>query len=183
MVPRCINLEQHVDAPPVRRHIQHKGVVRGVVLSIVFLIVIIAGITLPARAAERHFEDPPLQVMPGSHLPDGAVCNWTTYSRGDMMYCNIALQNKTLYFSYDLRRKVIVHTSMPVDKQTVGNLIVVWGDPTGIEHYTWSAEVQWGNRSIFVSTHPFNPTSEIYFVSYNLDLTPASPWHGFTENK
>jgi hypothetical protein len=148
-------------------------------ITILFFSIILLSIVLHSRASVQHIAAPPMKILPGNELPENARCNWSPTSQGDMLYCNLSIEDKLIYFAYDTEKRAIVHTSVPVEDGNVGDLILDWGNPTGVRWFSRSVEVQWGTRSVFVSTRPFNPANRALFISYSLEPNSGSPWIGF----
>jgi hypothetical protein len=144
--------------------------------------VLIFGTLLIARAAPPSLYTPPESLMPGQPLPAGVMCAWPPLNE-KMVHCHIFLDHD-IYIVYDSSRGVIISTSVSLDDQaSVGELIVAWGTPTGQRRYSWSTQVQWGSRYVYVSSRPFSPSNMPYFIHYTLEPDSVRAWNGFANRK
>jgi hypothetical protein len=122
----------------------------------------------------------PSRLMPGHGLPNDADCTYTPYVGGTTTYCSLTLNGQPLSITYDVRRKTIVRTTVPIDERNVGELMQAWGSPTAMQVYQWGIELRWPNRSVYVSRHNFSPDSLTSFIDYDLETNEEMPrWAGF----
>ncbi|MCC7451954.1 MAG: hypothetical protein IT324_31395 [Anaerolineae bacterium] len=146
-------------------------------LSVVNLtVILVSRATLPAVS------DIPETLLPGHVMPDDVSCVPSPYS-GERVSCRVLSgDNDLIYVTFDAKGHVIRRVSMLMDRQSIGDLIRVWGPPTGIKKMRWAMQVQWGMRYVYVSAQPFSPENGVGFVSYDLDLDGVAPWKGFTDS-
>jgi hypothetical protein len=147
--------------------------------AVVISAVIAASRTLPAPLPIEL----PTRYMPGSPLPRESHCDWRLYG-GEAMYCNIGWRSQGWFsFAYDPHRKTITRTAADVpDDLTVGDLVLSWGMPSGIEPAGWGTYISWDRRSAYVPPSTFSPRSRVVFVSYQLEPTKQPAWKGFVSH-
>ncbi len=122
--------------------------------------------------------EPPAHLLPGGPFPPDASCDWEPYAYAtNYVFCQARAQE--IWLSYDRDRKLITYTTIRVNGLTVGDLMNVWGTPTGFSGSSWSVQVYWGRRSIWAYGPTFTPLSKVHFVSYSLEERKAEPWRGF----
>jgi hypothetical protein len=137
---------------------------------------------LASKAALPPVTDIPEKLLPGQIMPDDVSCVPSPYS-GERISCRaLSSDNELIYLTFDARSHVIRRASMLIDRQPIGDLIRVWGPPTGIKKMRWAMQVQWGMRYVYVSAQPFTPENGVGFVSYALDTDEVAPWKGFTDS-
>jgi hypothetical protein len=124
-------------------------------------------------------EDPPAYILPGQPLPGEARCAWYPYS-GDAVVCRVYVGYDTAFLTYDGSRRMILRTSIPLHDETVGQLILSWGQPTGVKRLPWATQVYWGTRSVYVSAPSFAPDNLTSYVSYAVFPEETEPWTGFS---
>jgi hypothetical protein len=161
-------------ARPARGYI----LIMALVLTLGFQTLIILAIIKSSRTELRHIDEPPGYLLPGHRLPDNAQCTWAPHA-GDTMLCRIFLHDNLFYLTYNVTQKTIVRTAMSASNETIGDLILAWGTPTGMQRFPWAVQVYWGTRSVYISARPFRPDNRTAFVSYNLNTVGALPWQGF----
>jgi hypothetical protein len=149
-------------------------------LLTIFAAVSITGIFRLSRTELSHQDDPPAHIMPGQPLPSEARCAWYPYSGGDAVVCRMYVGYDTAFLTYDGSRRRILRTSLPLHNETVGQLILNWGQPTGVKRLPWATQVYWGTRSVYVSSLAFAPDNHTSFVSYTLFPEETVPWTGFS---
>jgi hypothetical protein len=120
----------------------------------------------------------PDRLLPGHTLPKEAKCDWNPAAE-EMLYCQVLLDENSIYISYDMRRNLIVNAALSAHDTSIGDLITVWGNPTGMIRWNLSVQVFWGSRSAYVVTRQFTPSSRASYISYTADLHPTDPWKGF----
>lgn len=124
------------------------------------------------------------RFLPGGDLPAGTMCR-QEYAEPDRLSCRAQSSPQgevDIYFSYDLKEQVIDHTSvsLPGDGIAVGDLVLAWGDPTGMRQYSSDRQVFWGRRSVYLGGPIYSPFSPVTFVSYDLrEPEDVQPWKGF----
>jgi hypothetical protein len=121
-------------------------------------------------------------LTPGSPIPYSSWCNWHDLAmyNDDNVSCETIQGDGTLvHFSFSRITKQITRASFEVQNQTIGKLILAWGDPTAYVLHGTCIEVFWGNRSAW-TIGAFSPASRAYFVEF-YDVTPTDmlPWAGF----
>jgi len=149
----------------------------GVLLIVMTLLVF--GVVRLSYAQRQPIYAPPPSLLPGNQLPDGADCFWYPYQYGDTVSCYMKTTPKRVYLAYDTRRQIISQTSMFIDEETVGSLILTWGQPTGVKQLGWSMQVFWDNRYVYVRNDPFEPDNYLGYVTYTLEPDKTTPWTGF----
>src|SRR5437762_5886729 len=119
-------------------------------LTTTFATVVVVGVISTSRSAILAPQiDVPSRYMPGSPLPDDSDCEWHMYE-DHLRFCR-AHAYGWLYFTYDTRARIIDHvTSEAPDNLTIGDLMLIWGIPTGTDQNRWGVYAYWGSRSAFV---------------------------------
>ena len=147
-----------------------------------FATVVVAGIITTSRSATLPPPiDVPARYMPGSPLPDDGDCEWHMYE-DQMRFCR-GHADGWLFFTYDMRARVIDHvTTENPGELTIGDLMLMWGIPSGIDQNRWGVYVYWGSRSAFVNGPRFGPQSRVAFITYRLQAYPQSTWRGFAHH-
>jgi hypothetical protein len=92
------------------------------------------------------------------------------------------LDNALVYFMFSSRDQTIARLSYTPRSGNLGDLLLAWGTPTGINRLSWSTEVHWGNRVVYVANNPLAPESRILYIAHNLAPERSQPWRGFTSN-
>lgn len=121
----------------------------------------------------------PEDLLPGNPVPQPCDQIWPPDYLSDSSYCQITLNSRRIYVTYSVRHGTITRLSYSGQGETVGDLMLAWGMPTGMRDRGWAVEVFWDKRSIFASAKPFNPNSSIYWISYTLNPEATRPWRGF----
>jgi hypothetical protein len=135
------------------------------------------------KAEARAIERLPEQFFPGNSLSSTSDCMWPPYSPGDTKYCRITLGYTTVFATYDVTRRMITRVSYSGNGETIGELIMAWGTPTGMKRLPWAMEVHWKNRVVYASLQPFNPKSRAVLIAYTLDNEAVPAWRGFLNSK
>ncbi len=144
------------------------------------LAVVICGLTLTARAYPVDPVELPQHLLPGNPLPEDADCEPGSYYVGEWRHCRVLANGIEVELTYDARLRQIVRTDSQFSEQTLGQLILAWGPPTGISRrYRWPIRIQWGSRYVYVYTDQFGPRNSAYAVHYTMEPRAAFPWTGF----
>ncbi len=150
-------------------------------LSIMSLFVLLFGVVSPARTEAPAVQvdiDP--QYLPGKPVPASYGCSWGRLSDGEVFCETSGNADSMISFTFDIRRRVITCTTFTLRATTIGELVLVWGSPTGYSQSGGGAVVYWDYRSAYVLVSEFGPTEPVVLVSYELDHNqPKFPWKGF----
>ena len=122
----------------------------------------------------------PRPYLPGNslpRLPKDAECN---HFENDIISCIVHELDQDVYVSYEKNSRMIVHTGLKAIESKIGELIVAWGLPSGINQYDDTIVIYWGTRSAVLYTNSFRPESTVKFIQYDFAEQQASPWQGFT---
>ncbi len=148
-------------------------------------LVVISAIMLTARTALSPLDlELPRVFQPGHVLPPD-VSNFREYYRslsGVTGYVDPANDQREYIVELDMPGRTIHHVSKWVfdSRLTLGDLILRWGTPTGQR----GSFVEWDDRSAFVlSDLGFQPSSEVYFISYGSSSEDLEPWTGFAHSR
>jgi len=134
------------------------------------------------KAQAGHVPEVPEYLLPGQPVPTQCDYTWRAYYPSNMYYCRGFVEGAVMYAEYSNKRNIITWVSYSVDDETVGDLVLTWGTPTGIRRYNWGVEVYWGQRSVWVSSEPFSPSSKVFLIAYTLKTPDVYAWHGFTND-
>jgi len=163
----------------VRSVSKHRVVRYTTELTAVF-VVIIFGMIVLSRATRPVAPELPQQLLPGQSLPNNAECD-TLPPKGGWQYCHVLDGDTVVELTYDTERQVIVHSDFQLGTATIGELVLSWGTPTGIDRRdNWPIRMQWGQRFVYIYANPFSPNNNAYSVHYVLEPRAAAPWTGFT---
>ena len=131
------------------------------------------------RVQAGNVPEVPEYLMPGHHAPQQCDFQWRAYYPSSSFYCRNTVSETLMYAEYSISRDAITRVSYSVANTTLGDLVLVWGAPTGFRHYSWGDVVFWGKRSVWASSGPFSPNSKVLLVSYSMDAPDVQPWRGF----
>jgi hypothetical protein len=165
--------------PTQGRRLSRRLILAPVILPLFLLTLLLTGLILGSRTPVSRIQSPPQRLLPGNPLPDGAECLWPPYG-SDVILCRVTADRSLIYLTYDVHRQMITRTSLAIADQPIGSLILDWGTPTGIRIYSWSVQVCWGLKSVYISANPFRPINRTSFVSFGLEPEETIPWHGFS---
>ncbi len=120
----------------------------------------------------------PSDSQPGGPLPQFASCDYHNFY-GGIAYCRFGDFFSASY-DYTAHKIECIYHSQGFNGLTVGDLILAWGQPTGIEFSGYSTTLYWGNKLAYVSyNHKFTPSSLVTFTAWCNDQRHGSPWRGF----
>jgi hypothetical protein len=131
------------------------------------------------RVQAANVPDVPEYLMPGHPAPKQCDFQWRAYYPSSSFYCRNTVSNTLMYAEFSISKGTITRVSYSVANTTLGDLVVLWGEPTGFRQYSWGDIVFWGQRSVWASSGPFSPNSKVLLVSYSMDASEAHPWRGF----
>jgi hypothetical protein len=158
-------------------------IVTAILLTALFFLAIIFSAIGFAHSKAPPVAQLPPALMPGNPLPNDASCVTGPYPSGNNLYCYMMLDDTLVYFMFSSMQGTIERLSYSPRAGVLGDLILAWGTPSGMNRLTWAVEVHWGNRVVYVSDKPFGPESRIHYVAYNLMPDHAQPWRGFVNNE
>jgi hypothetical protein len=114
----------------------------------------------------------------GKPMPADAACTHVMPYDEDM-YC---IRGTTSIVVSRQDRRVIT-TYVEVQETTIGDLINVWGMPTGIQDFNLVRLVYWDRVYAYVDAYPyFAPSSPVSHITYLLTIPTVEPWRGFTNH-
>ena len=157
----------------------------GIILTL--SIVMFSVVTVARLSTSPNILDLPLWLRPGSVLTEDGPCPYHRccakplgITTDEHLVCNITLDGMAIEVTFDDTGQTILQTVMAIHQHTIGDLIRVWGRPTGFARYGRSINVYWGVRYAYLSTCSFQSDSPVEFVVYYLHKQQASHWLGFT---
>jgi hypothetical protein len=121
------------------------------------------------------------ELHPGSPLPKSISCDRNGRFSDKLTYCQMQREDGTIIrIVFDRRQNVITRASFKLTEESIGTLILNWGEPQGyIAHGQSSIEIYWHGRSVF-TTAPFRPSSPVYYASFQSQWpSRPNPWKGF----
>jgi hypothetical protein len=139
----------------------------------IFLLIILAR----TGAAPAGLIDLPHHLLPGNPRAANATC---TALHDGSFRCLVIHDDKELHLVYDAVSRMITGTTMSADEETIGDVLLAWGTPTGYTQKGPFIEVNWGTRSAYLFTCSFQPSSRLSTIAYELEARQVSPWRGFT---
>ncbi len=123
--------------------------------------------------------EPASRFMPGHPRPRDSFCDWHL-AWGDFQYCNDHPKSDTgLSFAFDRKRKTITYTSTYGYGLNIGDLVLVWGQPSGYRSTGWAVQVYWGTRSAYLVSQKFQPQARVIFIAHELETKDSVDWKGF----
>jgi hypothetical protein len=131
------------------------------------------------RAQAGNVPDVPEYLMPGNPAPKQCDFQWRAYYPSSSFYCRNTISDTLMYAEFSVSSDKITRVSYSVTDTTLGDLVLLWGMPTGVQQYNWGDVVFWGKRSVWATSKPFSPNSKVILVSYSVDVPEAQPWRGF----
>ena len=151
-------------------------------ITMIFLSLIVS--VLSVLAVARTSTIPEIWSVPESYLPGNSLPVLPQYAscfEAEYLYrtCIVHLSSHTIYLSFEPNSRQIIHAVMPARNYKIGELVIAWGDPTGITQYSGSVFVYWGTRSAVLYTHSFRPENRVEFIRYDFQEQQASTWRGF----
>lgn len=151
--------------------------------TILFLF-LVSVISLSRTALSPRKINIPDAYQPGQPVPGDPPCSARrTDYRAGLASCTDGLRPGPHYFvEYDVQRNIIVHASLwtAQETMTLGDLILTWGQPSGIDN----SFLMWGQRGAFASdAEALSPDSKVYFISYDLQPGLQEPWRGFINTR
>jgi hypothetical protein len=152
-----------------------------VVLAVSFL----APIAVAAHTTQQVTPYDPIEeyLRPGNPLPRINSCNWDNIASGNedgTISCHTSQKSgQSIWFSYNVRTQRIVHASIATKDITVGELMLVWGEPLGQLRQGNGQYIYWRDRYAYFITRSFDPTNRVAFVAYHSRPMKCRPWLGF----
>ncbi len=126
---------------------------------------------------------PPQAYLPGNPLPLTSGEETCVALQPYSSSCRTHVQDHEFYWYYELGTYKIIRTTISAEENTIGDLIIAWGTPTGFDQYDTSIVVSWGTRSALLVTNSFQPYSQVRFIEYDTEPLKRSGWHGFVTRK
>lgn len=149
------------------------------VLTFSFMTMLILGVVMVARIGKvTPIPDLPERYLPGSPLLAVDVCRDAHDAFGHYS-CEVYYQGEKVALSSWSTAGTISYASMSVSGYTIGDLITMWGTPSGVTHNSYYTYVYWGKRSAFLLTNSFQHNSQVHMIIYTLEQMRTSPWRGF----
>jgi len=118
----------------------------------------------------------PNYLLPGSPAPADVTCYPMHY--GQCQY-SVLYGDDLVYLAFNGFRTKIVSAVIPAHGQTIGDMILAWGMPTGFSQNGFNVEVSWGSRTAVLITCSFQPTSLVGYFRYDMEPVQVPPWRGF----
>jgi hypothetical protein len=97
--------------------------------------------------------------------------------------CFVYIFGQEVSLRYEPGSRTILRISIKVRDYTAGDLIAVWGTPTGIIQVGDYINIFWGKRLAVVFSPTFQVSSRVDYIGYQLEQQPTEPWRGFISSK
>ena len=127
------------------------------------------------------------EFLPGQPFPPDVTCHMAYYYYEDHvdLYCQPAgdIRLRSIYITYDMPEKIIVHTDLLNPHKTVGDLILAWGDPVGYRQAAIGHYLYWPGRYAYIGNAIFSPDDNVGFISYDDAVTVQEAWRGFANSR
>ena len=140
--------------------------------------VLIVTVVLAARVQQiPQLPDIPQIYLPGNPIPTDVTC----YTPSDEHFprCSVRIGQTIIFVDFHPDHKTITGTLIPAREYTIGQIVTVWGKPTGITRKETMVYVYWGARSALIYTRDFQPNNVVEFIQYDLEPASVLPWQGF----
>src|SRR5262249_33054979 len=117
-------------------------------------------------------------LMPGAKLPDDVVCKiesdkWVE----DVIPCRVRRDNQLIGITYNRRVQVIDYASYLDLRDTIGELLRVWGYPDGYTHDKSSWEFYWNDRQAYiVPRYGLSLYSKVGVLTFGTPRQDYQPW-------
>ena len=123
----------------------------------------------------------PQRYLPGSIALDSMHCPSSEDVRDPSFegLCWIIFQGHEVFFEFDRPAQRIRHAIIPIEGYELGQFIVSWGKPRGVQRNPFTVYVYWPTRWVIINGQQLSPYSRVRTVMYTLDQPPSSPWRGF----
>ena len=123
----------------------------------------------------------PQQYLPGSLPPQHLRCPCASEPQQYWYdgFCWADYQGQPVYFEFDRDHRRIVSAIIPAQDYNLGQLLVSWGTPAGVNWNHYTVYVYWPTRWVILSNKTFRPTSPVKSILYTPEQPPSSPWRGF----
>lgn len=145
------------------------------------LTALMGGILTVARAEPiPRILELPQRYLPGNLPPENMSCDNANTS--GVPRCFVWFQDNLVEFDFDIGPRIIRSAFVRVDAYTLGQLILSWGTPTGVNRNHYTNYIYWPSRWVILDNDSFGPSSQVKSILYNYDQPMASPWRGFTRN-
>jgi hypothetical protein len=154
-------------------------VVNFAVAAIVVLTIPIVGVVTGTRVETvAPIPDLPQRYLPGKSLPGDAAC---PKARIEVWYVNCEASHLGYKVEFIIQGSTmsIISSSIWTPNYTIGDLILAWGIPTGMDQDRHYINVFWGTRYALLLTRSFRPDSHVKMIVYTQKALRSSPWHGF----
>jgi hypothetical protein len=109
------------------------------------------------------------------HCPSSAEVDDPSYEG----LCWISLQGQEIFFELDLPARRIRQVIIPIEGYELGQFVVSWGTPRGVQRNPFNIYVNWPSRWVIINGQQLTPYSRVRTVMYSLDQPLSSAWRGF----
>ena len=182
-------LRPHPAPSPYDMDVALKG--RTLLMSVVGLVVFCllllnVGVLAIARMEPiRQVLDLPQSYLPGQIPPDDLRCEPSMVtidpSTVAIPRCFVHFQGHVVFLDFDYDERTIIRSMIPARHYSLGQLIVSWGTPIGINWNRYTIYVYWQTRWVIMDNESFRPHSHIQSILYTPFQPPYSPWRGFRQ--
>ena len=121
----------------------------------------------------------PEMYLPGSPIPEDALCYSYLTIVDPSVVCYVTFQGKEIFLKFDQNMKTILRVITSTQEYTIGEMLLAWGAPSGIEATPYSTSIFWGTRSAHFYIDSLRPDSRVEYIRYDLEPQSVSPWQGF----
>jgi hypothetical protein len=143
--------------------------------SLCFTMLILLVATIARTEPIPRLLDLPQVYLPGSSPPEDMICAPVD----GVPSCFAEFRDLRVFFLLDFDERKIVAAVVPVPDYVLGQLIVSWGTPTGIQWNQHTVYVNWSTHWAIIDSASLRPDSRVHLVQYAPKQPAASPWRGF----
>jgi hypothetical protein len=162
--------------PGVRPFVSHLAIVVAICLTLVLGTALLLLRLTPIPSILNL----PEVYRPGAPPPRDLSCQFPA-EEGSMWrdLCGVRFQEQQVYLEFDADGRQILRSIIPVRDYTLGDLVVSWGRPHGVNWNRSTIYVYWQVRWAILDRMPLRPESPIQTILYTVEQPASSPWRGF----
>ena len=144
---------------------------------------LLVGVAMASLGPRPVIFEPGQQFLPGNPRPGDVDCNSLAdgYSGAYASYttCSAVQDDKHLSLQIDIASGVIMRAYFLAGEYSIGDLMLVWGAPSGFSRFGRNTYLYWGTREAFVLGCSFSPASNVHRITYERKPIALISWRGF----
>lgn len=160
--------------------LRHLSVMMRIVTLIAVFLTLVIALCLEMAANTKPSSkviEPPPELLPGKQqFPQAANCEALHDGR---FSCDVDVNGTDIALTYNAITYRILYTFTSRPDQTLGDLMLAWGTPSGFARSGDATLVFWNTRAAYLTPRSFRPESLVKYVRYGDAEVPPLPWRGF----